>query len=151
MIDRNERSRLIYRAEAIERNTKMKGRPYGALGLTGLVILRCLLFRFAHQQDPSYKAIRRATGLAFSTISGALHRLELAGFLVIVRRVRSTPLGRRVINNLYRLTSPLPCLIPAAGREKEPQSFVPYSRLEGPLRRALDSLGAKIAAASLIG
>jgi hypothetical protein len=114
------------RAERLERNTKAKGRPSGALGQAGLAMLRILLFRFAADPEPSYTAIRTATGFAFDTISGALHRLEAVGLIVIERRRRKTRLGPRVINNRYSLPPPPnsvpPGLIPADVERRKPES-----------------------------
>jgi hypothetical protein len=45
-IDRNQRLRVIIAAENLERRTKGKGHKSGALGQSGLRILRCLLFDF---------------------------------------------------------------------------------------------------------
>jgi DNA-binding MarR family transcriptional regulator len=149
MIDKNLRVRLIYQAERLERATKEFGRPSGVIGQSGLVVLRCLLFCFQHTREPSYKAIRKATGLAFSTISGALRRLEAAGLLFIERRKIRTLAGNRVINNLYTFLKPddsaLKGLIPADVARTVPERFVHFDKLEGPLKDALDRLGACIA------
>ena len=79
-IDRNQRIRIIATAEALERRTKAKGQKSGVLGLSGLELLRCLLFRFCAIPTgrccPSYRAIRETTGFCYSTISGALNPLS---------------------------------------------------------------------------
>ena len=91
-IDRNQRVRIIASAEALERRTKAKGQKSGVpLGLSGLQLLRCLLFRFCAIPTgrccPSYRAIRETTGFCYSTISGALKRLETSGLVRIARRL----------------------------------------------------------------
>jgi hypothetical protein len=45
-LDRNDRAKILFCAEAWERRTKEPGRRNGALGYVGLSILRALLFRF---------------------------------------------------------------------------------------------------------
>jgi hypothetical protein len=67
-VDRNQRIRIIVSAEALERRTKAKGQKSGVLGLSGLELLRSLLFRFCAIPTgrccPSYRAINSLTGLA---------------------------------------------------------------------------------------
>jgi DNA-binding MarR family transcriptional regulator len=96
-MDRNLRVTIIVQAESVERRTKAKGKQAGVLGQSGLRVLRSLLFDFAHLGTgrcmPSYQTIRRATGLATSTIGKALRRLEAAGFLETTRRM--VRVGRR--------------------------------------------------------
>ena len=93
-IDRNERVRVIVAAEALERRTKGKGCKSGVLGQSGLRVLRSLLFDFCAIPTgrccPSYEAIRQMTGFCYSTISGALSRLEESGLVRIVRRILRT-------------------------------------------------------------
>ena len=104
-IDRNQRIRIIAIAEALERRTKAKGQKSGVLGLSGLQLLRCLLFRFCAIPTgrccPSYRAIRETTGFCYSTISGALKRLETSGLVRIARRLIRTPHGARQATNAY--------------------------------------------------
>jgi hypothetical protein len=104
-IDRNQRTRVIVAAEALERRTKAKGRKSGVLGQSGLRVLRCLLFDFCAIPTgrccPSYEAIRQLTGFCYSTISGALRRLEESGLVRIVRRLIRTRLGARQTSNAY--------------------------------------------------
>src|SRR3954453_12495713 len=82
-ISRDQRVRLLRRAEAIERATKARGKQSGALGQSGLRVLRCLLFDFANTAtgrcDPGYRAICRATGFCRETVAGALARLGGGG------------------------------------------------------------------------
>jgi DNA-binding transcriptional ArsR family regulator len=97
-LDRNERVRIIHKAETLERRTKAKGRASGAIGLTGLAILRVLLFRFLSKTGrcfPSYAAIQRETGFSLSTISAALKRLEAAGLVYIARRLERRNVSRQ--------------------------------------------------------
>ena len=90
-IDRNQRARILYLAEALERRTKAPGRRNGVLGYVGLALLRTLLLRFANCRTgacfPSYTAIQCATGLCRQSIALGLARLEAAGVLRIVRRL----------------------------------------------------------------
>jgi hypothetical protein len=104
-IDRNQRVRVIIAAEALERRTKGKGCKSGVLGQSALRVLRSLLFDFCAIPTgrccPSYEAIRQLTGFCYSTISGALRRLEESGLVRIVRRIIRTPLGARQTSNAY--------------------------------------------------
>jgi hypothetical protein len=98
-ISRDQRVRILRRAEAIERATKARGKQSGALGQSGLRVLRCLLFDFANTAtgrcDPGYRAICRATGFCRETVAGALARLEAMGLVEIVRRMVRA--GRRAV------------------------------------------------------
>jgi DNA-binding transcriptional ArsR family regulator len=119
-LDRNERARILYLAEQLERSTKPAGGRNGVLGHVGVVVLKALVCGFLRRSDgmccPSVKALQEATGLARSTIFEALNRLEAAGIIQRVRR-----LARRVINfgglarlatvqasNLYAFSEPSP-------------------------------------------
>ncbi len=90
-IDRNDRARIIAAAEALERRTKLPGKRDGAIGQSGLAILRALLFHFLDpktgQLDPSYKQMRAQTMFCMQTISQALKRLAASGILEIQRRM----------------------------------------------------------------
>lgn len=101
-MDRNERARLIYHAERLERETKGKGQRNGALGQTGLMVLRALLFRFAPCPAPSYGQLQRWTGLCRQAIADALGRLEAAG--LVNRRKRWDRRGWRM-SSLYTVQS----------------------------------------------
>ena len=76
------------------------------IGLTGLAVLRALVFGFLRRSDglccPSIAAIQEKTGLARSTIFEALNRLEAAGIVTRARR-----LVRRLVDfgGLSRLTT----------------------------------------------
>ena len=104
-IDRNMRVRVIWAAETLERRTKGKGCKSGVLRQSGLRVLRCLLFDFCAVPTgrccPSYEAIREKTGFCFSTIAGALSRLEASGLVRIIRRIIRTRLGARQTSNAY--------------------------------------------------
>ena len=89
-MDRNARARLIYFAEALDRRTHQPGQHGGCLKRTGLAVLKALLFGFANvatgRCDPSFDTLARAAGVARSTVTVALGRLEAAGLLERVRR-----------------------------------------------------------------
>jgi hypothetical protein len=151
LMDRNHRAQIIWRAERLERATKAKGCVNGDLGLTGLALLRILLFRFGDCPTPSYKALRRASGLCIDTISKALKRLAAAGIISIERRWHRTRLGPRRLTNQYGFQAQLSLILPR-GEPKQPierrflsARFVPFERLAGPLRFALDALAARVA------
>jgi hypothetical protein len=97
-IDRNERARILFLAESLERRTKPEGRRNGQLGYIGLAILRALMFGFLNHRHglccPSYRALQDKTGLCRQSIANGLARLELAGVLVIVRRIVRTRVNR---------------------------------------------------------
>ena len=113
-LDRNERARIIFRAEALERSTRPAGGRNGVLGYVGLTVLEALLWRFHRAKDgmcaPSYLDIMAATGLCKQSVANALKRLEAAGFLDIMRRlVREAVDGvvhTRQGSNLYRFKMP---------------------------------------------
>src|SRR3954468_6713497 len=114
-ISRDQRVRIILRAEAIERGTKGRGKQAGALGQSGLRVLRCLLFDFANTAtgrcDPGYRAICRATGFCRETVARALTRLEAAGLVEIVRRMARA--GRRAVQATNAYLFPTPADAPA--------------------------------------
>jgi DNA-binding transcriptional ArsR family regulator len=89
-IDRNERARLLFQAEALDRRTHQPGQHGGCLKRTGLAVFRALLFGFANavtgRCDPGYDALARVAGVARSTVAVALARLEAAGLIVRTRR-----------------------------------------------------------------
>ena len=100
-MDRNDRARVIYRAEHMERATKLKGCKNGVLGDAGLNVLRALVFKFGKHPTPSYEAIKRATGLCLDTVSQALKRLVAAGLIEVENRSVRTAQGWRRITNAY--------------------------------------------------
>jgi hypothetical protein len=90
-LDRNERMRILFLAEALERRSKPAGRRNGLLGYVGLAVLRCLAFGFLNPATglccPGYAAIVAKTGLCRQSIATGLARLERAGIVRIVRRL----------------------------------------------------------------
>ncbi len=154
-MDRNDRARVIYRAERMERATKTKGRKNGVLGYTGLNVLRALLFRFGKHPTPSYDDIKRATGHCLDTISEALKRLLAAGLIEIEVRGVHTAQGWRRVTNAYAV--PRQASLPLDHGElripeesKRAARFVPFENLTGPLRDALDALGQRIRSHSIV-
>jgi DNA-binding MarR family transcriptional regulator len=125
-LDRNDVARLLFLAEALDRNSHSPGKHGGMIGRTGLAVLRALITRFYNKQsgrlDPSLAAIARAANVARSTVQEAITRLELAGLVERFRRIYRTRVtlqckltGRsyeatRVLQdtNGYRLNVPLP-------------------------------------------
>lgn len=91
VLDRNERARILFAAESLERRTKRAGRRNGLLGYVGLQVLRCLMFGFLNAKNglccPSYEAIMDKTALCKSSVAAGLARLERCGILKIVRRL----------------------------------------------------------------
>jgi len=90
-LDRNDRARLVWHAEQLERRTKLPGRRNGVLGYTALAVLRALLFVFMNRKSgvtvPSYTALMCATGLCRQSIATAVARLEAAGLIRVTRRL----------------------------------------------------------------
>jgi hypothetical protein len=90
-LDRNERAKIVFLAEALERRTKLPGRRNGLLGYVGLQVLRCLAFQFLNLSSgllcPSYGAIMAKTGLCKQSVANGLARLERTGVIKIVRRI----------------------------------------------------------------
>ena len=103
VLDRNERARILFAAEALERRSKRAGRRNGLLGYVGLQILRALMFGFLSARTglccPSYVALMQKTGLCKSSVAAGLARLERCGILRIVRRI-----VRQRVNRLSPLT-----------------------------------------------
>lgn len=153
-MDRNDRARVIYRAEHLDRATKLKGRKNGVLGDTGLNVLRALVFKFGKHPTPSYDAIKRATGLCLDTVSKALKRLVATGLIEVENRSVRTVQGWRRITNAYAVPRQA-CLPLDAGELRIPTEskkvarFVPFEELTGPVRDALDALGARIRAVAV--
>ena len=90
VVDRNQRARVLYLAEALDRRTHLPGQHGGCLKRSGLAVLRALLFGFLNavtsRCDPGYDALARAACVARSTVAVALARLEAAGLIVRTRR-----------------------------------------------------------------
>jgi hypothetical protein len=94
-LDRNERAKILFMAEQLERRTRSAGGRNGVVSEIGLRVLRALLLRFHRGTDgycaPSYTVLQAVTGLCRQSIANALSRLEAAGILRITRRlVRET-------------------------------------------------------------
>ena len=89
-LDREQRTRLWFHAQAMEQRTKEPRQHGGVLRRTGLAVLRALLFDFLNMQsgrcDPGHEAIAQAAGVAVSTVAPALDRLETSGLLQRIRR-----------------------------------------------------------------
>lgn len=113
-VDRREVGSILKAAERLENLTKAKGRRNGALGYTGLKVLKALLSVVDYRTgrlEPSYVAIAEKTKLSISAVAEALKRLVASGFLVIQRRCEPTgTIGAgpqlRQITNAYRVELP---------------------------------------------
>jgi hypothetical protein len=137
-IDRNQRVRVIVAAEALERRTKGKGCKSGVLGQSALRVLRSLLFDFCAIPTgrccPSYERIREMTGFCFSTISGALTRLETSGLVRIVRRIIRTRLGARQTSNAYAFFENTTCVrMPDYENSKETANLLKKKNMQAEL------------------
>lgn len=113
-MNRREVGVILKAAERLDDLTKAKGRRNGALGYTGLKVLKALLSLIDYRTgrlEPSYVAISERTKLSISAVAAALKRLVASGFLVIQRRCEPTgnegPGPRlRQITNAYRVELP---------------------------------------------
>lgn len=134
-LDREQRARLWFHAQAIEKRTKNPGQHGGVLRRTGLAVLRALLFDFLNMRsgrcDPGHNAIARAAGVAVSTVAPALDRLETSGLLRRIRRAywSRTTLGRKILlqdTNAYLFTAPTDprCMLRDTERRGETQAFL---------------------------
>jgi len=90
-LDRNERAKIIFMAEQLERRSRPTGGRNGIVSQVGLRVLRALLLRFHRASDghctPSYVELMAATGLCKQSIANGLKRLEAVGILKITRRL----------------------------------------------------------------
>jgi hypothetical protein len=155
-LDRNDKARIIYLAERTELRTKGRGRKAGAIGQSGLQVLRCLLHQFhstaTGQCDPSYTAIQARTGFCRQVVADALRRLEDTGMICVMRRLIRD--GWRVIQatNAYVFPASTPVHSPSlVNREKPPVQIIfpykrPHTQLSLPLSQALEALAERIAA-----
>jgi hypothetical protein len=113
-LDRNQRARILFVAEGLERATKGSGKRNGCLGYVGLAVLRCLLLTFHNARTglcvPSYATLQRSTGLCRQSIATALARLVAARLLAITRRLNRIVAGGIVRceqgSNIYAFPSP---------------------------------------------
>lgn len=90
-LDRNQKAKILYLAEALERASKAAGRRNGHLGYIGLQVLKALLLTFHNREsglcNPGYSALQKVTGLCRQSIAQALKRLEACGIITVVRRL----------------------------------------------------------------
>jgi len=144
-LDRNQAARILFLAEQFELKSKAKGCRNGALGLTGLAVLRALLLRFQNRATglccPSYIALQEATGLCRQTIASALERLAGAGIVSWTRRiVRESVKGivvTRQASNVYRMQEPTGTPHQASARSRSFPTRGPLAALAAmALRRA---------------
>jgi hypothetical protein len=145
-MDRNERARLMWRAEALERKTKRKRCRNGVLGYTGIAILRIIAFRFWNASKraawPSYDKLQEVSGLSRQAVADAIDRLETAGVMLVTRRAGW--INGRIVreSNLYRLPEPPPPPIPAdheSLRRERDKLKTSLSSVERPARDLLDA------------
>ncbi|HQT74974.1 MAG TPA: hypothetical protein PLX84_13650 [Acidiphilium sp.] len=89
-MSRAVRARRYANAERFDRATKQPGRHGGAIGRTGLLVYRTLLFGFFNlktgQLDPSYDAIAKRANLCRKAVWTALRRLKALGLINWTRR-----------------------------------------------------------------
>lgn len=134
-LDREQRARLWFHAQALEKRTKKPGQHGGVLRRTGLAVLRALLFDFLNissgRCDPGHEAIARAAGVAVSTVAPALDRLDTSGLLQRIRRAywSRTALGGKILLQntnayLFRVPADAPCMLRDTERRGETQSFL---------------------------
>jgi hypothetical protein len=109
-----DHGQIMKAAERYDNLTKSKGKRNGALGYTGIkvlkVLLECIDYR-SGRLEPSYLAICKKAHLSVSAVAEALKRLVVHGFLDLKRRYEETgntdggpPV--RQITNAYRLMLP---------------------------------------------
>ena len=110
LLDRNQRARLLFKLEAMERITRGAGRRNGAVGRVAIDVLRCLLLRFCDRTTarcfPSVAEVMQATRYSRAAIFKALGSLEAVGVLTRHQRLArvADSLGRvftRQTSNLY--------------------------------------------------
>ena len=92
--NRNDHGKIMKGAERLEIITKVRGKRNGALGYTGIRVLKALLeldidYR-SGRLEPSYLALCKKTGLCVSAVAEALERLVAHGFLDLQRRYEET-------------------------------------------------------------
>lgn len=111
--DRRDVGRYMAAAERYERHTREKGQRAGAIGTTGLEVLRELLRLIDYRTgrlDPSIQTLCERVGRCRDAVVRALANLRGAGFLDWLRRYEPTgnDEGPRVqqTTNAYRLSLP---------------------------------------------
>ena len=91
-LDRNDKARIIFCAEQRELRSKEPGKKDGIVGQSGLRVLRCLLHQFHNASTghchPGYTAIEVRTGLCRQAVATGIKRLEQAGIITVLRRIR---------------------------------------------------------------
>lgn len=95
-LSRDQRARLIAVASSLERRTRSPGRRRGCLGLHGIEVLRCLLFRFDGPRGcfPSLDTLQRVLGFARTTIVRAMRDLQAVGLIKITQRLQRVRIVR---------------------------------------------------------
>lgn len=148
-LDRNQAARILFLAERLDIKSKAKGARNGALGLTGLAVLRALLLRFQNRQNglcmPSYTALQKATGLCRQTVARALSRLADAGIVAWTRRIVRENVGGIVVtrqsSNVYRMQEPSGEPRQASARSRPFPTRGPLAALAAMALRRAESTG----------
>ncbi|MFM5948842.1 MAG: RNA replicase [Novosphingobium sp.] len=108
------KGQILKAAERYDNLTKPKGMRNGALGYTGIKVLKALFECLDYQSgrlEPSYLAICKRAHLCVSAVVDAIKRLVLHGFVDLRRRYEKTGNTNggpsvRQITNAYRLMLP---------------------------------------------
>ncbi|NJS14196.1 MAG: RNA replicase [Sphingopyxis sp.] len=112
--DPKQKGPILKAAERYDNITKPAGKRNGALGYTGIKVLKVLLDLIDYRTgrlEPSYLSLCERARLSVNAISEALKRLVLHGFIELRRRyeptgnVGSGPTVRQ-ITNAYRIMLP---------------------------------------------
>lgn len=96
--NKKDTHRFLLAAERYEKITKKKGKRIGALGQTGILVLRELLRLIDFKTgrlDPSIKTLAKRINIAPKTVCAALKRLREHGFINWVRRYEVTNAERK--------------------------------------------------------
>jgi DNA-binding MarR family transcriptional regulator len=92
-LTRDDRARILFLAEALDRRTRRPGQHGGVLKHSGIAVLKALLCRYANLEtgrcDPSADAIAIAANVSRSTVFEALKRLEAAGLVDRFQRLKT--------------------------------------------------------------
>lgn len=145
-LDRNAKSRIMFRARGLMRRTE-KGRHYGQLTAKDVAVLEAVLCGFHNSRSglcfPSYERIAEAAGCARSTVAGALKALERAGLLTWLNRLarireRCEDLfgkwGTRIrvirTSNAYQFIDPLPPKPTESGLFSSKSDFQPGTTVQ---------------------
>ena len=113
VLSRDQKLRLMVRAETMERSTKARGKRDGALGQAGIVLLRTLLYVYhganSGRCDPSYDTLQKRTGFCRATLARAIAMIEASGLVRVTRRMirKRVPEGLRCVqtSNAYGFPS----------------------------------------------